>query len=188
MELNMIKTMLRPALILTILCVVITAALAFTNLVTAPVIKQTDIENATTARKEVLPAADSFNEIKNTSDSVESVYEGFSNKKSVGYVITSFTKGYGGNVFVMTGIKSDLTISSVKLLSNNETPGLGKKAENKTFTDQYKLATNGIALVLTKKDKKDGEILAITGATITSKAVTDAVNDAIELAKTLEEK
>ena len=83
--------------------------------------------------------------------------------------------GCGGTVQVMTGIDTAGSITGVVILSHGETPGLGANAERASFTDQYKQAApeNGIALVKNKAPAA-GEVEALTGATITSRAVTDA--------------
>ena len=99
----------------------------------------------------------------------------------MGYVFETGSSGYGGTVKVMTGIDTAGSITGVVILSHEETPGLGANAERASFTDQYKQAVpeNGITLVKNKTPEA-GEVEALTGATITSRAVTDAVNAAIE--------
>ena len=81
---------------------------------------------------------------------------------------------------VMTGISADGQVTGVKLTSQDETPGLGQKALDASFTDQYKMEIpeNGFAVT---KDSPSGEITAIAGATITSRAVTNSVNEAITI-------
>lgn len=79
----------------------------------------------------------------------------------------------------MTGISADGEVTGVKLTSQNETPGLGQKALDASYTDQYLMALpeGGFAV---KKDDPAGQIDAIAGATITSRAVTNSVNAAID--------
>ena len=81
----------------------------------------------------------------------------------------------------MTGISAEGEITGVVILDHSETPGLGANAERASFTDQYKQPApeNGITLVKNKAPA-EGEIEALTGASITSRAVTNAVNAAIE--------
>ena len=81
----------------------------------------------------------------------------------------------------MTGINIEGEITGVTILSLNETPGLGMNAQNATFTDMYKqTAPESGFNVIKSGTAGDGNIVALTGATITSQAVTDAVNAAIE--------
>ena len=80
----------------------------------------------------------------------------------------------------MTGISTDGTVTGVSILSISDTPGLGMNAEKESFRDQYKKAAPAGGFTVIKNGTAgDTEISAMTGATITSQAVTDAVNDAI---------
>ena len=97
-----------------------------------------------------------------------------------GYVITTTDKdGYGGDIQVSVGIQSDGTVTGVSFLSISETAGLGMKAKEPAFKDQF----NGMKaqkLEVTKTDATaDNQIQAISGATYTSNAVTGAANAAI---------
>ena len=105
----------------------------------------------------------------------------------MGYIFTTEASGYGGKLKVMTGISSDGTITGISFLSIDETPGLGMNAQKDSYKDQYKqpVPENGFTLV--KGEAAEGEISAMTGATITSTAVTDAVNAAIEQYNTIKE-
>ena len=93
----------------------------------------------------------------------------------IGYTVKVSPSGYGGEISMMVGVNADLTISGVKILSLSETPGLGAKAQDEAFLPQFKGKNEKMAL------KKD--ITAITGATITSTAVTLGVKEAIGLVK-----
>ena len=98
----------------------------------------------------------------------------------VGYVVTTTTHdGYGGDIQVSVGIAADGTVKGIEMLSIAETAGLGMNANTPEFKAQYadKLVD---AFVVTKTGAAaDNEIDAISGATITSNAVTNAVNTAI---------
>lgn len=97
-----------------------------------------------------------------------------------GYIVTTTTsEGYGGDIQVSVGIAADGTVKGVEILSIKETVGLGMNAKTPEFKNQYveKLVES---YVVTKTGAAaDNEIDAISGATITSDAVTDAVNTAI---------
>lgn len=96
-----------------------------------------------------------------------------------GYVITTTDKdGFGGNIQITVGIKKDGTINGVSILSISETAGLGMKATEPSFYNQYVNKQDDKFVV--SKDGGDGEqIDALSGATITSRAVTGAVNAAL---------
>lgn len=175
------KDILKPALILFAICLVVTALLAGTNLLTKDKIAEQSALEAEQSRKVVLSDADSFEE-------ADGYYIGKANNETVGYVFQTEAKGYGGAVKVMTGISADGQITGVVILEHSETPGLGANAEKASFTDQFKQAVpeNGITLVKNKAPS-DGEIEAMTGASITSRAVTNAVNEAITKYNTVKE-
>ncbi len=95
--------------------------------------------------------------------------------KIVGYALAGSGSGYAGAVKLMVGFTPDFKVTAYKKLEANETPGLGAKLSTAEFADQFagKDAANGL------KVKKDGgEIVPITAATITSRAVCAAVEDA----------
>lgn len=173
------KEIVKPAVLLFAICLVVTALLAGTNLLTADAIARQAVETAENTRKVVLPAAETFTE-------GDGFYTGEAGGNAVGYVFETEAKGYGGTIKVMTGIDSTGTVTGVAILSHSETPGLGANAEKPSFTDGYKQPApeSGITLVKNKA-AGDGEIEAMTGATITSRAVTNAVNEAISLYHTV---
>lgn len=95
--------------------------------------------------------------------------------ETVGYVITTTSsEGYGGDITVSVGITMDGTVTGMELLTINETAGLGMKADEPEFKDQFKDQQN--TLFTLKKNDPDGNVDALSGATITSNAVTNAVN------------
>ena len=98
----------------------------------------------------------------------------------LGYVFTVTSKeGYAGNIKYTVGIRIDKNITGVSFLSISETAGLGMKAKDAEFSDQY---VNKIvdSFEYTKSGAvEDNQIDAITGATITTNAVTNGVNAAI---------
>lgn len=96
-----------------------------------------------------------------------------------GYVITATdSEGYGGDIQVVVGITADGMVSGISFLSISETAGLGMNAQNESFYGQYVGVQTDHFYV--SKDGGEGEpIDAISGATITSRAVTGAVNAAL---------
>ena len=97
----------------------------------------------------------------------------------MGYVVTATDKdGFGGSIQVTVGITSDGTVNGVSILSINETAGLGMNAAEPAFYGQYEGKQTEKFVV--SKDGGDGEpIDALSGATITSRSVTGAVNAAL---------
>ncbi len=102
----------------------------------------------------------------------------------VGYVITSTSNdGYGGAITVSVGILADGSINGIEFLTIGETAGLGMNAQKPEWKGQF-AGKNADKLTVTKSGSAgDSEINAISGATITSNAVTGAVNAAVYFAK-----
>lgn len=97
----------------------------------------------------------------------------------IGYVVTTTDKeGYGGDIQITVGITTDGTVNGVSILSISETAGLGMKAKEPAFYEQYQGKQTEKFYVA--KDGGEGEAIdALSGATITSRAVTGAVNTAL---------
>lgn len=95
---------------------------------------------------------------------------------ALGYIVTVTTpNGYGGDIQIAVGVDADGTVKGIQILSINETPGLGMNATGE-FKDQF-AGHNVDGFVHTKNGKSaENEIDAITSATITTKAVTGAVD------------
>ena len=172
-----LKEVIKPAAILFVICVAVSAALAGTNLLTNDSIALAAAKKAEESRLVALPGAEAFEER-------EGHYAGLDSAgQAVGYVVETEAKGYGGTIKVMTGISTEGGITGVIVLSHSETPGLGANAEKESFRDQYQQPVEnnvGGIQVVKFQAPKEGEIQAMTGATITSSAVTNAVNQAIE--------
>ena len=181
---------IRPAAVLLIICTVIGGALAATYSATKDIIAEGQAGKADDAKAEVLGLADSFVAVDEDEVAalvnagsypmVTEVYEGLSEDgSSVGYVATAVTKGYGGDILVLVGVGADMVISGVRIISHTETAGLGGNATKPAFYTQYDNKSAETTLRAVKGEtSKANEISAISGATITSRAVTEAVNEA----------
>lgn len=180
MNKNAVKEILIPAVVLTGIALVVTALLALTNALTLPVIEQNDKKNADLARRELLAQADSFTQVQ-VSDEWAANYgciDAYTADNGVGAVITVTEKGYGGDFTITVGINNDGAVVAYKALSQQETAGLGTNGFISPFADQFTGKTPGELTVVKGGAGKDNEISAMAGATITSKAVTKAVNNA----------
>ncbi|MBR6620191.1 MAG: RnfABCDGE type electron transport complex subunit G [Clostridia bacterium] len=171
-----VSDILKPVAVLTLICIVTSALLAYTNSLTAPVIAALAVETEMNTRKEVLKDAAEFvdSDLNGTAYCTGKDASG----TTIGYVFTTAAKGYGGDVKIMVGVNADGTVAGVQILSLSETPGLGMNATKPSFLEQFIGKTLGIAV--NKNEPAENEIKALTGATITSKAVTSAVNTALE--------
>ena len=152
------------------------------------------------AYKEVFADADSFEELpldgqsskefkKNGWDaSVDEAMKVFDKDKNpIGYVLTvTDHEGYGGDIQFAMGVKSDGTLNGISFLSLSETAGLGMKAKEEGFKDQFS-NKNVERFEYTKNGASaENEIDAISGATITTNAVTNGVNAGLFYISTLD--
>ena len=174
-----LKWYIVPTVTLFVICLVATALLGFTNQITAPIIEQLAIDTEIKSRQIVFADAASFGEAKEV-DGASVVAALDENGEVIGHVVVNIAKGYGGDISVMTGVDAEGKVTGVNILSHAETAGLGAKAAEQSFRDRFIGLVNGITV---SKDKAgENSIDALTGATITSRAVVSAVNAAIEAA------
>jgi len=134
------------------------------------------------ALAETLPEASDFEKVGSLQDNsvIKEVNKGSTNGETVGYNITVTPKGYGGLIEMVVGINDEGKLISIKILSHTETPGLGAKAADPAFSDQFKQKNVGRIVITKSKPTAENEVQAISGATITSSAVADGVNKALE--------
>lgn len=133
------------------------------------------------ANMAILPVAKEFmvrEDIKSEGVVLE-VTEGKDGKEVKGYTIKLSPKGYAGAIDMIVGISTEGKVTGVKILNHSETPGLGAKATDPAFYGQYKDKLAEELEVVKGLASAENQISAITGATITSKAVTLGVNEAI---------
>ncbi len=144
-----------------------------------PIIDQ-ELKKATLARQAVLPVAKDFEQLE-ISDAqgkyliIKDVYKGLDGSNTVGYTAAIATKGFSPNFNITVGLSAEGKVTGVSIGSHEETPGLGANATKEEYTGQYIDGTTPFSVAKTPTGA-DNEIIALTGATITSKAVTDAVN------------
>ena len=164
----------KPIVVLVIICIVITGALAATNGVTAPIIEEAKVAAENAARTELLPEAEGvFTPVENVE--VENVSAVYVADNGAGTIITSSAKGYGGDVVVMTAFNPDGTIKQIKVTEQAETKGIGSKVvDTPSYWENYQGLDASQPLVLNE------DVDAVTSATISSTALINAVNSAIE--------
>ena len=157
-----------PILVLVLICAVMSGLLAVTNGVTAPIIAAAEAKAQEEARMEVLPGADSFEqvEIAGVPASVTGVFQA---SNGAGYTFSITTQGYGGkNTLKMAvGIDMDGKITGTKVLAHKETAGLGSKITSDAFQGQFP-----------GKDASLEGVDNISGATFSSNYFRAAIADA----------
>ena len=124
----------------------------------------------------VMADATEFSEVAYTETAgVTGVDAAYNGSELLGYCVQTEPAGFGGAISMMVGVSTDGTVTGVSILEHNETPGVGTNAMTEDFLAQY----TGRTGTLTVKTGADTDIQHITGATVTSAAVTDGVNIAL---------
>lgn len=158
--------------------------LGLVNAITREPIAVQAKKDADAARGAAFPTATTFEPmdiiIGEEYEIIKSVYTALdADGKTLGITAAITTKGFNPRLNLTVGISADGTITGVVIGAHEETPGLGAKASEPKFIDQYKDKPYDSPLVVVKKAPTDThDIEAITSATITSNGVTDAVNTA----------
>ncbi len=182
------KDIFIPTISLFIICIVITAALAVTNSITATKIVENEAQAQQESMKIVCPDAESF-ELVYEAENGSTVYAGLKGDDAEdilyteGYAISTVAAGYGGQIKVMTGIDISGNIVGIDVYYNDdETPGLGKNTSNEDFTSRFIGLVTNDKIVVSKDYAGEGQqVDAVTSSTISSRAVVAAVNEACEI-------
>lgn len=171
--------------VLFVITAVVAVMLAFSNMITVDKIAENTLKAQNEAMALVMEEASEFKFDKSFYDGiVKKVYKAVSGEKELGWCVSVAPVGYGGEIELIVGIDNEYNLTGIKVVNMSETPGLGAKASEDKFTSQFagKKAANGIN-VIKSGTPKDDEILAISGATVTSQAIKNGVNAAIEAVK-----
>lgn len=195
MKLDM-KEIVKLGIILLIICFISTALLAIVKEITEPKILEQRKMAAEQSRKDVLPGADSFEalgeadlkKLQGTDATISEIYIGKKGNDIIGYFVKATPSGYAGAVEILTGIDGEGKIVNVKMGKNSETPGLGTVIGGPKFVSQYSgKGSSGPLELIKTPDANETQITAVTGATITSRCMTNGVNSAIAAVKALTE-
>lgn len=167
-------------LVLTVIAAVAAVALALTNQVTEEPIRQQNMARAHGALVEMFPEADDFQAITlSDSEELQSAYTAKKAGETVGYAATIASQGYAGPVEVIVGMEPDFLLRGIRVGGSDfkETEGLGSKAKEPAFTDQFQGKQPPLTL--------GQDIEGISGATVTSTAVVEGTNQAVDTMKAL---
>ena len=164
----------RLALTLLLITSVVAAALAGVNSVTSPIIAQKTAEKTQQAIETVLPGGGEAIDFA-PADLVSKVYKGEN-----GYAVEVTPGGFDNTITMMVGVDKAGNVLGISVVSHTETAGLGAVAAAETpagisFREQFVGASGSVSV-----SKDGGEVDAITGATITSRAICAGVNAALE--------
>ena len=182
------KEVLRLVISLTVVCVISAFALAWVYDTTKePIAYQVRMEKLR-AIKAVLPVYDNEpdqDEMRfplpmfKGKESELTVYTAKREGHTVGYAFETLSKeGYGGKILLMVGVNTEFHITGIEILSHMETPGLGSKIRQQKFRQQFvdkSLDNYNFSL-----KKYGGDVDQITGATISSRAFTNAAKQGLK--------
>lgn len=178
-------TFINMVLSLFVITIISGFSLGYVNELTIGPIEKGKIERKVNALKLVLPTFDN-NPIEDVQliksslvqDSVE-VFPAYENSKFVGAAIIGSTeKGFSGLIKLIVGFSPEGTIKNIVVLEQKETPGLGTKMKDEKFLAQFREKNPSTFNLKVTKD--GGEVDALTGATITSRAFGEAVQMAYD--------
>lgn len=164
------KYFLRLTLTLLLITAVVAGLLALVNHLTEEKISALQEEKAAQAMLQVLPA-ESYTPVPCEEEGVSIYYA-----QGAGYVVRLEAGGFGGAIDMMVGIKTDGTVSGVSVISHAETASLGANCTREDWRSQFVGLTAPLSV-----DKDGGQIDSITGATVTSRGVTQGVERALQL-------
>ena len=182
----------KPVIALTIIAVLAGLALSGVFYATKDTIHEQEVAKETEAYKAVCPGAEGFAEtaedaLAGTEGTTPRVNKAYVARdaagNTIGYALNVTGKGFGGDVTIALGLSADGTITGISFTELSETAGLGMRADEPAFKDQF-IGKSG-QLTLVKGDASgEQEISAITGASVTSGAVIGAINAGLDFYET----
>jgi Na+-translocating ferredoxin:NAD+ oxidoreductase subunit G len=182
------STFLNLVITLSVVTLVASVSLGFVYQWTKEPIAQAQLNKQLKAIESVMPGYDNnpvaekyFLKTPDGNDSL-TCYPGRANGEVIGVAIQSrSSKGYSGDIWIMVGFTPEGAIQNIEVVDHKETPGLGSKMSSPNFVRQYVNKNPGTNNLKVKKD--GGEIDAIAGATISSRAYSEAIQLAYETYK-----
>ena len=175
---SMFKFVMRLALTLLIITSVVAVCLAGVNKITAPAIEKLNAENTQKAIEAVLPGGGELLDASAYTDETGLVSKVYASE--TGYAIEVTPGGFDNTITMMVGVDKEGTVLGFSVVSHTETAGLGAVAAAGTpagiaFREQFVGQSGSVSVT-----KDGGEMDAITGATITSRAICAGINAALE--------
>lgn len=173
----------KTAFILFAICAVAAILLAAINEVTAPRIALNVQQTAEETLAAVSGGYEQGEAREGDGGTVTAVTPLFDGGSIVGYILELSTSGYGGEITMATSYLTDGSVLSSKVMSDSETPGLGKKAEESWYMEMFSGLGADRPLPETKDDLVDPSL--VSGATVTFNGVSSAIREGSEYVKTL---
>ncbi len=174
------KMFIQLGFILLAFCIVATALLAYVNTLTKPKIEALKIKETQEARANLIPDSE-FEEV--AGDLTYYIAKDKASGEIKGYTFTAAKNGYNGAVKTMAAVDKDFKLMAINVIQQTETPGLGTNSTQPKFTDQFKGKSSEQLIVDKDGGVPPNAIKALTGATITTRAVVNSLKETIEQLK-----
>lgn len=163
------KEVLKYGVILTSICLIASGLLAGVYSLTKPQIDKQAQAEIEASLKQVMPQASRFEPVMSSEEIL--YYKGFDKAGGIsGVVFKAQAKGYSSIIETLVGLSNEEKIIAIKVISQNETPGLGTRIGEKTFSEQF----------VNRRADDISQVSAISGATISSSAVIKSVKEKLE--------
>lgn len=167
-----VKEIIHLSLVLMIICAAVALVLSFVNEIT----KDRIVLNEEAEKKQAITALFGGGDVEYTpldieNDNVSAIYDVKNSTGRLGYAVSVSPSGFGGNIDMIVGIGTDEKIIGIRIVSLSETPGLGTRVRDDDFLSAFIGKTGSVEL--------GHGVDAISGSTISSKAVTHGVNSAL---------
>lgn len=169
------NSVFKIALNLTVACIISGIIISIVHFFTADIAAAKQDELNFLALKELVTEAEQYASVDGKVDWYTATKDG----ELLAYIVPAESKGYGGPIKMLVAVGPDNKVLNYTILESKETPGLGDKAEKAPFNEQFVGKTSS-ELEVTKDANNKVNIQAISGATITSNAVTVAVKNAVD--------
>ena len=171
--------------VLLAICLIVAAALGYVNAVTADRIADAGEQKLQESLREIVPDADRFDEIfvrHGEEDAVSRAFEIIKDGVYAGLCVLVAPTGFAGPIDMIVGVGSDGAVLGVRVVSMSETAGLGAKVNIPDWLSQFEGLSAPFNLV--KTAAAEGDIAAVSGATLSSRAIVQGVTAAVNFAKT----
>ncbi len=158
-----------PVMFLTLVVFIAVSLLVLTESFTGPVVERRLQQQVVDKMTGMFPDVIDWDE----EDGLYTLYADEQMTEFLGYAFLATGSGYGGDINILVGLEDARTVKGVVILSHSETPGIGTRAMEPAFLDQF------IGLNIDDIDfvNNGGQIDAVTGATISSSAIVNAIKE-----------
>jgi electron transport complex protein RnfG len=154
-----------PIILLTIVVFLSVVLIIATNTITQGRIQDQQAQQIQGMLKKMFPDMDKYT----LQNEIYTLYA--TDQARIGYAFLATGKGYGGDISILIGLENETTVKAISIISQSETPGLGDRITGSSFLNQF----DGVSIDSVKLKRNGGQIDAITGSTISSSAVVNAV-------------